>query len=96
MNERARVEKYITYTSINMAGNRSFQLDSVKSLEEARDIFRDFCDGVMNDDCHMTVYTYSVEGWASALEFKEVGCPFDYPEYIIERGPMGGVITQKA
>lgn len=85
--------RWIMYTSQNIPCNQSFDLDRVSSLDEAREAFARFCDDVGYEDCSATLYAYSDEAWMKAEEFRNVGCPFDYPDRIVERGPMNGVIV---
>jgi hypothetical protein len=66
-------------------------LHRVRSLEDARSAFETFCREVYSDDCTASLYAYSDETWESAEEFRNVGCPFDYPDRLIERGPRGSV-----
>jgi hypothetical protein len=44
-----------------------------------------------NYGCTGSLYPYTEEAWADALEFKTSGCPFDYPSKRVENGPRGGV-----
>jgi len=83
--------RYIMYVSQNMPGNVSFDLSRVDSLDGARREYAKFCDAVGTDECSATLYAYSDDAWTSAEEFRDVGCPFDYPDYIVERGPRNGV-----
>lgn len=41
--------------------------------------------------CTGSLYEYTEEMWADALEFKTTGCPFDYPAKLVKNGPRGGV-----
>jgi hypothetical protein len=41
--------------------------------------------------CSGELYPYTNEDWADAEEYAEIGCPFDYPSYLVENGPLGGV-----
>jgi hypothetical protein len=85
---------WICYTSQN-AFSGSWELTFNTSVKEAVAAYRDYCEGVGTDDCTMTLYyTHKAhEGRmvADALQFESFGCPFDYPDRIIERGPRGGV-----
>ena len=88
--------RWIMYVSQNIPGNQSFDLERVSSIDKARDVFTKFCDDVGYDDCSARLYAYSDERWTEAEEFHGVGCPFDYPDRIVERGPSNGVIVSKA
>jgi hypothetical protein len=87
--------RWIGYTSQNIPGNQSFDLGFYMSLSEAKDAYANFCEAVYSDDCTMTLYyTHKAhEGRMveMAKEFAGYGCPFDYPDRVIERGPRGGV-----
>lgn len=84
--------RWIIYIQQNIPCNISFELDRAPSLTAARAKFIEFCEGVMSDECSATLYPYSVDSWAEAEEFRDVGCPFDHPDRLIERGPLNGVI----
>jgi len=43
-----------------------------------------------------SLYPYTRQGWESAEEFRESGCPFDYPSYLVKSGPRGGVTVSPA
>lgn len=87
--------RYIMYVSQNMPGNVSFDLLRVHSLDDARCEYGKFCDAVGTDDCSAGLYAYSDDAWTEAGDFRDVGCPFDYPDYIIERGPSNGIRTER-
>lgn len=86
---------WISYTSQNIPGNQSFELGFHSSLREAETAFREYRDAVGTSECAMTLYSTigDTEGEMvkAAQEFKDVGCPFDYPDKLIESGPLGGV-----
>lgn len=86
---------WISYTSQNISGNQSFELGFHTTLREAENAFREYRDGVGTDECSMTLYSTigdkDGEMVKAAKEFKNIGCPFDYPDRLIESGPEGGV-----
>lgn len=84
------VYRWIVYVQQNIPGDLSFTLSRVSSLEAAREAIAEFSRDVGYDDCSATLYPYSEDTWREAQEFEDVGCPFDYPDRIIERGPRGG------
>lgn len=90
-------KRWVTYVSQNIPGNQSFQMEFCGTLSEAKDIYVRFCDDVGSDDCTMTVYHIgdNQELIDSAIEFENVGCPFDYADRIIARGPKGGVLITR-
>lgn len=86
---------WISYTSQNIPGNQSFQLGFHGTLREAQKAYEEFCEGAGTDECSMTLYSTigdkDGEMVKAAKEYENIGCPFDYPDKIIERGPMGGI-----
>jgi len=92
--------RWISYTSQIMPGNQSFELEFHASLADAETAYEAFCYGVGTDECYSTLYAVpqddrGPEMIESAKEFEDVGCPFDYPDRIIERGPRGGVVRSR-
>ena len=87
--------RWIMYISQNIPGNTLFDLQRVTSLDAARVAFADFCRAVYSDECSATLYAYTDEGWTEAESFRDTGCPFDYPDRVIERGPMGGIVARR-
>jgi len=88
--------KWIVYMQMNFPGNPSFDLTRVRSLREAENLLRGFSKTVMSDDVSASVYTYSDADWSEAERFLGVGCPLDYPDYVLEVGPRGGVRRERA
>ena len=83
--------QWIMYAQQNIPGNISFDLSRVKSLDEAKRALETFSRAVYCDDVSATLYAYSDEAWAEAEDFRSVGCPFDYPDRLIERGTRGAM-----
>lgn len=88
--------RWIMYSHQNIPGNVLSDLGRVTSLSEAKDAFKDYCNAVFTNDCSATLYPYNDEDWDEAVEFKDYGCPFDYPTYFIVRGPLDGIIFERA
>lgn len=88
--------RYIMYASQDIPCNPSFDLSRVASLDNARREYARFCDAVGTDECSARLYAYSDEAWESAEQFRDVGCPFDYPDYVIERGALNGIRVSHA
>lgn len=90
-----RTIRWISYTQQNIPGNQSFELTFHASLDEVRIEFENFCCDVDTDDCSMTLYNVDHPDGQNMIElaneFADVGCPFDYPDKIVERGPRGGI-----
>lgn len=85
--------RWIGYTQQHIPGNQSFTLGFYSSLNEAKDAYVAFCEGVGSDNCSMTLYYTGKDDsmFTLAKEYEPFGCPFDYPDRLIERGPRGGV-----
>jgi len=85
---------WVCYTSQNVySGSECLTFHT--SLKEAVEEYKDYCKGAGTNDCTMRLY-YTHEAHEgrmvkAALEFEGIGCPFDYPDRMIERGPRGGV-----
>lgn len=82
-----------------------FDLQRVASHAEARSALVTFCaeNNVYHDElspgqygASATLYPYSEEAWEEAEEYRTVGNPFDYPSYIVTRGPRGGTRVESA
>lgn len=83
--------RWIMYAQINMPGNISFRVTAHESLEWCKASLDTFSRNVGDDNVSATLYAYSEEAWKSAREYEEIGCPLDYPDRIIERGPRGAL-----
>lgn len=85
--------RWIMYMRDGMGMGGAFELTRVTSLHAARSEFESFADGPCGykEGTSATLYAYSAEAWESAKEFEYVGCPFDCPDKISERGPRGGI-----
>ena len=77
-----------------MPGNQSFKRDRHTSMSDAKAAFEKFCRS-SGYDSSMTLYGYSDDAWLSAKDFEDVGCPFDYPDKRIIRGPRNGVVLER-
>lgn len=84
--------RWIMYAQHNIPGVRPSDLTEQRSLESAKRELADYAEAVQYDDVLAVLYHWAPERWAEALEFKDVGCPFDYPDRLIERGPRGGFV----
>lgn len=78
----------------------SFDVIRITTLEAAKSALREYdrntgFNGALQISgeygCTGTLYPYTEEDWAEALEFKTIGCPFDHPTKIVKNGPRGGV-----
>lgn len=72
------------------AWSHSFELHRFRSEREALDYLRKQ-ERETGEQYSMSLYGYTTEDWFEAKSFEDVGCPFDYPWMISERGPRGGL-----
>lgn len=70
--------RFILYVSNVIPGNVSFELITATGKLDAVQRVRQFADDTGMDAC-ATVYGFDSESWAEAQEYREIGCPFDYP-----------------
>ena len=92
----ARKYEWIMYPQQNDLPGITGSVSRVRSIDEAKRQLEDFSRDTHHDDVSATLYAYSDEAWAEALEFYNVGCPFDYPDRLIERGARGGLKVSRA
>lgn len=85
--------RWISYTSQNIPGSQSFELGFHPNLEDVKASFAEFCRAVDSTDCTSSVYFAGEDQsmYDLAKEYEGIGCPFDYPDKMIERGPRGGI-----
>lgn len=84
--------RWIMYLHTPMPGETGVTLRRVTSLQAALLELVNFelASGFIGG-CSAELYAYSDEDWADAEEYATIGCPFDYPWKLIERGPRGGM-----
>lgn len=86
---------WISYTMQNIPGNTSIDVNYHYTLADVREAYIDYCHAVGTDDVSMSVYFVAKDEEEAMLsiakEFEDIGCPFDYPSKVVERGPRGGV-----
>lgn len=87
--------RWISYTSAHIPGEQSFKLDRHENLFEAREAFLKFCQNSGYDDSSMRLYAYDDGAWVFAKDFEDIGCPFDYPDKRIIRGPRNCVVLER-
>lgn len=84
--------RWIMYIETPIPGGGAINLNRVTSIAKAKAELEEFeGDLYLWGACSARLYPYSEEDWAEAQNFANVGCPFDYPSYIIEHGPRGGL-----
>ena len=93
---RSKIDRWISYTSQNIPGSQSCKLGFHSSLNAAKDAFATFCGDVDSNDCSMPLYYAGNDQsmYDLAIEFENIGCPFDCADKYIERGPRGGMKMQ--
>ena len=75
----------------------SFELDRAVSLADAQRLLREFdSNGGYDHESDASLYPYSEENWEDAKQFEDVGCPFNYPAYILEWGNRGAIRIERA
>lgn len=88
--------RWIIYMHNPLGG---FDVDRVTSLDAAKSALVEYCKntGFHADlqvtgeyGCTATLYAYDPARWLTALNFRDAGCPFDYPDRLVKRGPRGG------
>ena len=88
---------YIAYFHSGFPGGAG-DLHRFDSLSEAKSAFRGWSgeSWVTTDGASASLYwSDNEEDWAEAQEFETVGCPFDYPSYLLNIGPRGGVLAER-
>lgn len=88
---------YIAYFGQGFPGEQAFQVSRYPSIAKLTEGFRSFASAVGRDyfdpygTANATVYAADDEqAWAEAERFADIGCPFDYPSFILSIGPRGG------
>jgi hypothetical protein len=85
--------KYIVYLHHPMGG---FELATAYSIDDAKALLLRYAQDTYTNNPTASLYPYSEEDWEGAVEYENIGCPFDYPQYLLEIGPRGGVKVEKA
>lgn len=86
-------DRWIGYTQQNIPGTILGEMRFFPTLAHAARWYETYCYNVGYDDCSMTLYYAGNDQsmYDLAKEYEEIGCPFDYPDRVIEHGPRGGV-----
>lgn len=92
---------YIAYFGQGFPGEQASDPTRHASIGKLTDAFREFARAVGRDyydpygTACATVYAADDEqAWESAQEFAGIGCPFDYPSFILGIGPRGGTVRE--
>lgn len=95
---REPVYRWIMY--LHAPGGLGFDVQRVTSFEDAKAALIQYGkdtgfyqDLTVYGDYGPTgaLYPYTAENWEDAEEYRHTGCPFDYPSYLVQSGPRGGV-----
>jgi hypothetical protein len=93
---------YIAYFHEGLPGEPPPEPERHPSLREVTDAFRKFVRdtgrGYYDIDGTARALLYpcdSEEEWAEAQRFAGIGCPFDYPGYVLSIGPRGGIQRER-
>jgi hypothetical protein len=89
MNKSSTRNRWIMYAHQDNYGGQSFRVTAHESLQWCKASLEEFSRALMEENVSATLYAYSDEAWRSAREYEDIGCPFDYPDYVIKRGPRG-------
>ncbi|MFB7782086.1 hypothetical protein ACFC1D_05160 [Streptomyces vinaceus] len=81
--------RWIVYMYRGEEFSSAFGLVTAENGREAREALKEYVGTSTSSEASACLYPYTPENWASALEFKDAGCPFDYPSKLIERGARG-------
>jgi hypothetical protein len=94
---------YIAYFSQGFPGEQASDPVRCTSVGDASDKFRAFARDVgrdyydANGTASATVYAADSEAmWGEAEEFRGIGVPFDYPQFVLSIGKRGGVVRESA
>lgn len=90
---------YLVYVQSNTpSGSGSGPLQAT-SLAEAEDLFGLFVLGSFDEQATASVYAFPYSEYrvalATAREYADLGCPFDYPDFVIRVGPRGGIKRER-
>ncbi|MFI9202656.1 hypothetical protein [Streptomyces sp. NPDC053048] len=88
--------RWIVYLYVADTGRHEWELERAENLAEARALYAEFCREQGTLSCKAFLYPFTPEDWRSAETFRGLGNPFDHPDYVIERGPRGGVQVKAA
>lgn len=92
--------KYRWIMTLSAPGGLGYDVQRVTSFEDAKAALIEYgkATGFYQDltvwgDYGPTgsLYPYTEEDWTEAERMRDVGNPFDYPSYLVNSGPRGGV-----
>lgn len=82
--------RWIVYMYKGEEFSSEFGLITAENGREAMEALKNYVGSGTSADAGASIYPYTPEDWESALDFKDSGCPFDYPSKRIDRGARGG------
>ncbi len=89
---------YITYMGQGFPGEQASDPQRFTSVQATVDAFREYARATGRDyydpygTAYATVYACDDEDqWAEAERFAGIGCPFDYPSFMLSIGIHGGI-----
>jgi hypothetical protein len=85
----------IAYFHSGFPGERG-ELLRFENLESAEGAFHKFSyEGWVSDSVNASLYGDMTDSdWADAKDFETIGCPFDYPSWIMTINSDGFVVTE--
>lgn len=96
MEAKRNAPRYIAYVSTGLVGDITPGMMPVSSIREAVDYLRGYSErtSYLNDvtpSISLYACMFDADMWATARDFSDVGCPFDYPSYVLSVGARGGI-----
>ena len=85
--------RWIVYLHSPFPG--SFDVVHASSIKHAREYLKAYAKDTGFTNPTASLYAYTEEMWEEAMDFKDTGCPFDYPAYVMEFGPKGGIQVER-
>lgn len=79
--------RWIMYAFDSFGG---FRVTAHESLDWCKESLAKFSLNTGDYRVSASLYPYTDEDWKVAREYQNVGCPFDYPTKVIERGRLSG------
>lgn len=81
--------RWIMYAFTSFPGGQQFRVSTHESLEWCIESLAKFSKSTGDYRVSASLYPFDEKSWKVAREYQNIGCPFDYPTKIIERGILG-------
>ncbi|MFD8018903.1 hypothetical protein ACFV6G_00500 [Streptomyces lavendulae] len=81
--------RWIVYMYRGEEFSSEFGLVTAENGREAREALKEYVGAGTSPEASASLYPYTPEDWVQAQEFKNAGCPFNYPSKLIVRGARG-------